>query len=181
MEFDSKSWAITGVAAVVIIGLVWWGIASRHSTVVGSDGATTTITMESDGSSTETAVAGVSGTQASVVSEDAMKKEVTAVASGETVTTQDQAAGETVAISQATLKSPSWIAIKDTTGRILGAGWFAQSGENLSVPLLRATKAGDVYQAVIYADDGDKKFDFHADTLLTSSEGAPVSSTFRAQ
>lgn len=180
MEFDSKSWAITGVAAVVIIGLVWWGVASRHSTVVGSDGATTTITVESDGSSTETAVAGMSGSQAPVVQTEAPKG-VTEVASGETVTTQDQAAGETVAISQASLKSPSWIAIKDTSGRILGAGWFAESGENLSVPLLRATTAGDVYQAVIYVDSGDKKFDFHTDTLLTSSEGAPVSSTFRAQ
>jgi hypothetical protein len=103
------------------------------------------------------------------------------IAGGETVSAEDQAPGTSVALSQVTLKRPSWVAIKDTNDWILGAAWFYTSGENFSVPLLRATKLGEVYQAVIYVDNGDKKFDRHIDTLLVSAEGAPVSATFRTE
>lgn len=174
MEMDTKSWAITGIVAIVLIGLLWWAIAAQRasSPVVGTGSvATSTETVSDEAASPEEPAAPAT----------AAKTGVSAVAAGETVSTVDQSAGTTAVIEQATLKKPSWIAIKDTTGRILGAGWFAGSGENLSVPLLRATEAGKVYQAVIYADDGDKRFDFKADALLTGVDGAPVSSTFRAQ
>ena len=175
MEMDTKSWAITGIVAVVLIGLVWWAIAAQRasSPVVGTGSMATSTTQTGDDAAGQPREAAAPAAPA--------KSGVSAVAAGETVSTIDQPAGESVAIAQATLKKPSWIAIKDTAGRILGAGWFSASGENLSVPLLRATVAGEVYQAVIYADDGDKRFDFKADTLLTSVDGAPVSSTFRAQ
>lgn len=188
MDMDSRSWIITGSITLVLILLAWWGIAHLRaaSPVVGSENAKMVVQTDADG--TQTAVM-VSADEPTVTKKaDAptaptarVQATATAVAGGETVTTSDQAAGSQVTISQATLTRPSWIAIKDTKGWVIGAGWFAASGENLSVPLLRATKAGEVYQAVVYADNGDKKFDLHADTLLTSAEGAPLSSTFRAQ
>ena len=83
-------------------------------------------------------------------------------------------------ISDARLMHPSWIAIKDTKGWVLGAGWFNASVEAVKVPLLRNTVAGETYQAVIYVDNGDKRFDLHADTLLVGLDNAPVASTFTA-
>lgn len=172
MKAETKQWLITGGIVAVLVLLVWWGVAHRQpaSPVVGNDETSATTTTEV-----------TDGTIAASASDPVVRPVTpTEVASGETVTVQDQSAGATVAVSQVTLKSPSWVAIKDTTGRILGAGWFYQSGENLSVPLLRSTIAGEAYQAVIYVDNGDKQFDFHKDTLITSVDGAPVSSTFRA-
>jgi len=175
MDANTRNWVITGISVIIVIVLVGWAIAAKRtgSPVIGSGIANTDKEVASSTNTKDT-----SKPEANFSRPSASE---TAVASGETVTTPDQPAGISVSITQATLKRPSWVAIRDTSGRILGAGWFAVSGENLSVPLLRATEAGQVYQAVIYIDDGDKQFDFHKDTLVTSSEGAPVSSTFRAQ
>lgn len=100
---------------------------------------------------------------------------------GETVTVSDQAAGDTVAIDSVSVAKPTWVAIKDTNGWVLGAELINQSEEDASVTLLRATKPGDVYQAVMYVDDGDQTFDLHKDSLVTDNDGAPVASTFKAQ
>ncbi len=168
MEQQTKSWLITGGIALAIILLAWWGIAQqRPSEVVGTANDEEENMIEDLEEGMETAAVPV------------IKN--AEIASGETVTANDQAAGATVVLEQATLKRPSWVAIKDTKDWVLGAAWFYASGENLSVPLLRATKPGEVYQAVIFVDNGDKKFDRHVDTLLVSAEGAPVSSTFRAE
>ncbi|MEN9413564.1 MAG: hypothetical protein RLZZ342_651 [Candidatus Parcubacteria bacterium] len=166
MEQQTKSWLITGGIILAILILAGWGISKQRpaSHVVGDDAGPT--------------------------EEEMLKQEESApvptiknseIAGGETVSVEDQAPGTSVAISQVTLKRPSWVAIKDTNDWVLGAAWFNGSGENLSVPLLRATTMGDVYQAVIYMDNGDKKFDRHVDTLLVSAEGAPVSATFRTE
>lgn len=188
MDMDSRSWIITGVVTLVLILLAWWGIAHLRSAspVIGNEmkivqtdeaGTQTAVMVSAD----EPTVTRIVDAPVDTTPVQAGAPSPTDIAGGETVSTVDQEAGSHARISQARLKRPSWIAIKDTRGWVLGAGWFATSGENLSVPLLRATKAGEVYQAVIYVDNGNKRFDLHADTLLTSAEGAPLSSTFRAQ
>jgi hypothetical protein len=171
MTAETKQWWITGGIVAVLVLLLWWGVTHKRpaSAAIGTADTVATTTGEKTALDVTAPAPTVRPTTAS------------AIASGETVTIDDQPAGETVALSQATLKAPSWIAVRDTAGRVLGAHWFATSVENQTFSLLRATKAGEVYQAVIYVDNGDKKFDLHADTLLTSSEDAPVSSTFRAQ
>jgi hypothetical protein len=103
------------------------------------------------------------------------------VASGETITVNDQAAGMNVVVTNVTLIKPSWVAIRDTRGWILGAAWFAAGAENVSVPLLRGTVAGQTYQAVIYVDNSDKTFDLHTDSIVLASESAPVSATFNVK
>ncbi len=170
MKAETKQWAITGSIVVVLVLLLWWGVSHKRPATPVVDVPTAVATTSSGG---QFAVAAPAPTVHPLPQ--------TAVASGETVTVEDQAAGTEVHLSEATLKQPSWIAIRDTKGHVLGAHWFGASVEDQTFTLLRSTSAGQVYQAVIYVDNGDKKFDLHADTLLTSSEDAPVSSTFTAQ
>lgn len=96
---------------------------------------------------------------------------------GESVDVADQPAGDTVLIAHATLTRPTWIAVKDPSGRILGAGRFDTSADTVVVHLLRATESGSAYQAVLYADNGDKQFDFHTDSLIVNA-GIPVNAVF---
>ncbi len=63
---------------------------------------------------------------------------------------------------------------------ILGAAWFPSSATSGSVKVQRATQAGKTYSVVIYVDDGDKKFDYKKDQLITA-DGGPVGSSFSAQ
>lgn len=169
MKAETKQWVITGSIVVVLVLLLWWGVSHKRpaSPAVGVTAVATT----SNGGTFEVAAPAPT----------VRPMPQTAVASGETVSIDDQPAGTSVHLAQATLKSPSWVAIRDTKGRVLGAHWFGTSVEDQTFTLLRGTSAGQVYQAVIYVDNGDKKFDLHGDTLLTSSEDAPVSSTFTAQ
>ncbi len=91
-------------------------------------------------------------------------------------------AGKQVAAASLTLSQPSWIAIRDSNGRILGAAWFPKgSHSKVTVPLLRATTAGQKYQVQLYADNGDRMFDTHADILITGAGGAVAGTTFTAQ
>ena len=50
--------------------------------------------------------------------------------------------------------------------------------KNISVELLRNTEEGGTYYAVIYVDDGDKKFDHKIDLLATTADGNPVMDVF---
>lgn len=86
-----------------------------------------------------------------------------------------------VVVASVTLNQSSWIAIRDESGSILGAGLFpAGTQTDVSVPLLRGTEAGQHYQVLIYVDDGNKQFDFHKDALLTGADGSVVGTTFAA-
>lgn len=100
---------------------------------------------------------------------------------GETVTVEDQAAGKSVEISDMTITRKSWVAVKDTEGTILGAGLFPAGATTGEIPLLRATKAGQRYEVLIYVDDGDKVFNLHKDMVVTAADGSPVSAAFSAE
>ena len=177
----TTNWIIAGlVALVVIIGGGWLVARDRSGTVTGSaatsTGATSTevSNSENNASASETNTGGTVGTPAA-------KNPITS-ASGETVTIMDQPAGATAVIADISLTKPSWVVIRDTKGWALGAAWFSESQKSATVSLLRNTIVGQTYEAVIYVDNGDKKFELHGeDMLVTSSQGAPVSSTFTAK
>jgi hypothetical protein len=171
----TTNWIIAGlVALVVIIGGGWLVARERGSAMAGANATSTDTTI-----GTEAGVA-VAADSASPAAPGVVNP--TSSASGETVTVNDQKAGASVMVADLTLRKPSWIVIRDTKGWALGAAWFYSSGKDLSIDLLRNTVAGEVYQAVIYIDDGNKKFELHgADTLVSDSQGAPVSSTFTAK
>ncbi len=107
------------------------------------------------------------------------KGTVTATSDGETVAVSNQAAGKTVALTNMSLTRASWVAVRDDQS-IMGAAWFPSSATSGEVKLQRATVKGKTYNVVIYVDDGDKKFDFKKDQLITA-EGGPVGISFDAQ
>ena len=171
---DNKGWQWFGggfAAGVVIIGFIWIGMSNHTAKVAVSEAGMAT----SSGKVASTTQPAKTPNAAVVVTE------ATPTASGETVSAVDQSAGATAYISSVTVMHPTWIAIKDISGRVLGAHRIDASGENIPVSLLRATVPGQTYQAVLYVDNGDNEFNLHTDTLVVGSEGAPVASTFRAQ
>lgn len=88
-----------------------------------------------------------------------------------------QAAGSEVKVTGLSVTNESWVAVRDADGlRVLGAARVSPGASTITVPLLRATVAGKSYQAVIFADDGDRAFDMKKDVLVDG-----VSAAFSAQ
>jgi len=175
---DTKGWIIGAIVLVIVVVGGWWMIkhSKASSTVVG-DMASSTDAVGDNMVDTNTVVdmAPVAGNAPAEV-----KTIVTTVAKGETLSMKDQTAGASVAIDSMKLSAPSWIAIKDAKG-ILGAAWYPAGATTGTVSVLRSTKTGSTYQAVVYVDDGDKKFDMHKDTLVMGADGSAVSSSFVAK
>ena len=97
----------------------------------------------------------------------------------ESVAVSNQSAGETVTISSVTFTQPGWVAVRDSGGWTLGAKRFdAGTYTDATVTLLRATTAGENYQALLYIDDGDKMFDLDKEILVTRSDGSIAGATF---
>ncbi len=169
---DMKGWIIGAAVLVVVLIAGWWMIkhGKASSAVLGSDGRDT---EQAEGKSP------VQGSDTTLSSEATGKANLTATvaASGEAVSVKDQKAGASVTVDSMNLAHASWIAIRDTN-RILGAAWFPVGTKTGTISLLRSTKAGETYKAVIYVDDGDKHFDMHKDTLVVGEDAGPVSASF---
>jgi hypothetical protein len=101
--------------------------------------------------------------------------------SGEAVSVGDQPAGSYVMVKSVTLPQMGWVAVRDSSGRTLGAARFeAGTYSAVQVPLLRNTVSGEHYQVLLYIDDGDKVFDLHKDTLVMNADGSVAGTTFTA-
>lgn len=107
----------------------------------------------------------------------------------ESVSVEDQAAGDSVLVDSVTVPPPGvWIAVRevvgasggsDALGNILGAARVGGPRTNISVPLLRATTPGETYAALLYRDDGDGKFDPSTDSVYVDFDtGLPAISYF---
>lgn len=181
----TTNWIIAGIVALVVIIGGGWLIARERSGAMAGDVATDTASSTTTGAEAETASAAEateSVTTMPIAKPAPSPMNATASASGENVTVVDQPAGNTVTIAEANIKKPSWIAVRDTRGWYPGAKLIAASDKNITIPLLRNTEAGKTYEVVIFLDNGDKKFSIHGgDMLVTSTQGAPVSSTFTAK
>lgn len=96
----------------------------------------------------------------------------------------DQTAGNMVSVSSAVLESAAWVAIHEDNagkpGKILGAQMFPSGTHSGAVDLLRATTAGGVYYAMLHADDGDHAFDAAKDMPVKDAGGNPVMVKFVA-
>mgnify|MGYP000060687787 CR=1 FL=1 len=101
----------------------------------------------------------------------------------DSIIVKDQAPGFTVNIKKAVLEEDGWVVIHEGTvshiGNALGAARF-NKGEynNVVVDLLRTTKVGMVYRAVLYRDNGDKKFSLDTDFPFLQDGNQPVLTTF---
>lgn len=158
-------WVIIGAAVLVlVIGGAW--LAMR--------GGTAEPVMDTNIVATTTPVTPTIEAEANVP-----QGTVTASSDGESVIVSNQAAGNSVAIAEMSLTRASWVAVRDDMS-ILGAAWFPSSATTGEVKLQRASQSGKSYRVVIYVDDGDKKFDFKKDQLITSESG-PVGISFDAE
>ena len=175
---DTKGWIIGAIVLVIVVGGGWWMLknSKASSSVVGDKMGTSTeeVVLGDDTEMKDTDTAVTVSTTAPA------KTSVTTAADGEKVSVKDQAAGSAVAIDSMNLVKTGWVAIKDVKG-ILGAAWYPAGTTVGTVPLLRPTVAGGAYQAVIYVDDGDKKFDMYKDTLVMGTDGSPVAASFLAK
>jgi len=103
------------------------------------------------------------------------------LSTGESVKVEDQPAGTEIKVSSLSLSNMGWVGVRDADGRVLGAGRFeAGSFSDVTVPLLRATVAGESYQVLLYADDGNREFDLHKDILISGPNGGVAGTNFRA-
>ncbi len=158
-------WVIIGAAVLVlIVGGAWLAMRGGEGAPVEEANVVATTTPSTTTVDT---------------SKNVPKGTVTATSDGESVAAADQAAGTSVTLSSLSLTRASWIAVRDDMS-ILGAAWFPSSATSGSVKVQRATQAGKTYSVVIYVDDGDKKFDYKKDQLITA-DGGPVGSSFSAQ
>jgi hypothetical protein len=157
-------WAIIGAAVLVLIAGGSW-LAMR-----GNDAAPADTDEEVSATTTPSTT--------TVETKTLPKGTQMATSDGETVAVSDQAAGTSVSLDGMELTRASWIAVRDDM-RILGASWFPSSATSGTVKLQRATVSGKSYSVVIYVDDGDKKFDFKTDKLITV-DGKPVGTSFTA-
>lgn len=177
LKNQTTQWILIGIGALIILAGGWWVMTRNNAATPAlvEDASTASGSVE-EGSGAEAdtgtgaaSSSGPSGTQAQTP------------ASGEVVVVEDQAAGSSVVVASASLTKPSWIAIKDAAGWILGARRFDMTSvPESSIPLLRATEAGKIYYAVIYVDDGDKAFDFKKDTVVVQA-GTAVNDSFLAR
>ena len=165
--------SVIGVLVIIILLLTWW-IASRPGFGVypAVSGKTATTTNNVTGPST------VVKSSAST----SQPSSATTVSKGDSVSISNQSASKAVMVSELNVPQQSWVAIRDSNGRILGAAWFAAGKHTkVTVPLLRSTTAGQKYQVLLYADNGDRIFDLHKDILITNSGGAVAGTTFTAE
>lgn len=100
-----------------------------------------------------------------------------------TVSADDQPAGETVSVIVKAEKDV-WVAVHEDTGgkpgNILGAQLFTKGTTTGKIDLLRRLMAGRKYYAILHADDGDRKFDLAKDMPLAGSTGGVIADAFLA-
>ncbi len=165
------------VGVVIVLALVVWGItALRHR---GGEVSTTA-------TSTETTVT-TDEASATPAEETPSVPAVTAapVSTTASFSVAAQPAGDAVAVSNLSLTQPTWVVVYESRdgkpGNILGAGLFFAGDTTASVPLMRATVAGQTYFVTEMADNGDKLFSIKDEKPVVDQNGQQVWTTFTAQ
>ncbi len=95
----------------------------------------------------------------------------------------DQAPGNKVYISSVQLSAGGFVVVqkdnKGTPGDIMGDKYFERGIYPGQVSLTSPTAENGTYYAVIYSDDGDKKFDSKKDLPLKDSAGNVILKVFK--
>jgi len=97
--------------------------------------------------------------------------------------TQD--AGLSVAISSATVTTPTWVVVYESLngvrGNALGAALFFPETKSRTINLLRATTPGKTYFVGRNVDNGDKQFSLANDKPVLNAAGKPVYAEFKTR
>jgi hypothetical protein len=166
---------IVGIIVLIILVLLGWWLFAKKSAQVGGEYGNATSTETTSGITETPTTSGEEtgnttvGTQTSGNTETQSPSTST---SGDSVTVNNQSAGSKVTVASVSFAKAGWVAIRDEKGlRVLGAAWFpAGSHSDVTVSLLKNTVTGQKYQAVLFADNGNKTFELHTDTLLSGAE-----------
>lgn len=87
------------------------------------------------------------------------------------VVVSDQSEGDVVLVNSVSLGADGWIAVREAQdnglGNILGAV-YVPAGDyvNHEVKLLRNTEKGELYEVILFNDNGDKVFNYLVDALI---------------
>jgi hypothetical protein len=176
MNKNTATIVISGLIGLIVGIALTWGFMQEDTRtsdrIKDTDNATTTVTdSEDNGTSTtaNTTNTANNGSQASV---------------NTNLEVSDQAAGMSVMV-KATVSAPTWVVVTEDvsgqTGRILGARLYFPGSPEGKIELLRGTTKGQTYHAVIYTDNGDKKFDLKVDAPARTSTGGLLEETFKAE
>ncbi len=181
VQSNSTQWIVIGIGILIVVLGVWW-LTSRKASAPSTQTATTTTSNSVTSAATpNTKPTAGTMTVTSIPSADTSSSGgISAGANGETVSVDDQLAGSSVTVS-ANITRPTWVAVKDANGWVLGAARFNTPIKNATIPLLRATNAGINYYVVLFADDGDNMFDIHKDRIIVDPTGNPINRSFNAQ
>ena len=173
---DTGNRVIVGIIVVLLIIGAWYlGSMYKPGSTTGSMSTSTDMTSSSTDTTGNTQTGHTNNTGTTNNSSANMN------VGGKALSVQDQPAGSFVVVSSATLPQAGWVAVRDASGRTLGAAWLsAGTHQAVQVPLLRNTVAGGTYQVLIYSDNGDKVFDLHGDTLVMNSDGSVAGASFSA-
>lgn len=96
----------------------------------------------------------------------------------------DQFPGNIVYVTSVQFAQPGFVEIhKDNAGQpgaIIGSQYFDKGTNTGKITLTEATVDGGIYYAVLYTDNGDKKFNAAQDLPLKDSAGNTIMKIFRA-
>ncbi|MEI7719972.1 MAG: hypothetical protein WCI89_02055 [bacterium] len=94
-----------------------------------------------------------------------------------------QPAGTEVQVSNVSVSVPTWFVVYQDNGGVqgnaLGTGLFLPGVDSNTIPLLRATVAGQTYFVGESVDDGDKVFTLHGDPQVKDAQGNVLLTTFQ--
>jgi len=156
MQNTNKKLIMVSIIAFVIGFLVAWLIWGNAGTPTPSGEETENTEVSGENALSPTGVA------------------LPPASSGSRLVVADQAPGKSVTVSSASLDGAAWIVVREMVdgipGSILGAQYLEVSGDDILVELLRGTVEGGRYQALLWRDNGDRLFDYEADTPIVGTE-----------
>ncbi len=96
----------------------------------------------------------------------------------------DQYPGNVVYVSSVQLANPGWVIIQKSVGGkpedVIGQTYLSAGIAPAKITLTQSTIDGYMYYAVLYSDNGDKKFDISTDKPITDKNGNIILKTFKA-
>ncbi len=161
-----RNWLLgIGVALVALVGLTF--LVHRDGTPkiaeIGGDATTSTVAMEKK-----------SPIPSRHVNTKQKATTSTTTGIGESLIVNNQPAGDMVAVSPIKITRPTWVAVRGQNGWILGAGLYFRGDSTAHISLLRPTKAGEKYEALMFVDNGNTLFELHKDSQVSGVLGSFV-------
>ncbi len=162
------------LAAVIVIAIAGYFYINRNNEATAPDEANDNINVPAtEGMENNIPVSENSNTAGNVPSTD-------------TILLSAQTAGSSVTIDNFRLSEPGFISIErldhpNSPGSSIGHSGYLKAGSGQDLEINATITAGETYFAVLYKDNGDKKFDPAVDQRLRNSSGGLIMARFTTQ